>query len=268
MSSELRRRVVPNFDPEFFEKTNNLPFPKHTNKLRNNYNKFINRFNPTGYQQLPESDIAETSFNTEPISESEFSEFVNPVESSSFGIEEGATLLGSQAVASASVPLIGGSASVLGTGGSIATGILGATAIAGGAIAAKKIIDRVEEKGLTLPNSDFIGPGNPIPIGAAKNPSDQIAKEHDVAYQNAKHVDDIKKADLEAIKAFNTEYSKSGDTYAKVGEIGLNIKSKIEEHIGVQYPSGLNRKRQGDPNKSGGVLHDKVKSEYGSTEKS
>ena len=35
-----------------------------------------------------------------------------------------------------------------------------------------------------LPNSEFIGPGNPIHIGAAKNSAEQAAKEHDVNYTN------------------------------------------------------------------------------------
>ena len=75
----------------------------------------------------------------------------------------------------------GGIGSTLGTAGVGATVALGGTALA---VSGKALYDRISEKGAVLPNSEFIGPGNPIHIGAAKNPSEQAAKEHDVNYSN------------------------------------------------------------------------------------
>lgn len=247
MSREVRLRPIPSFDPEFYTRTNNLPFPNHTPLLEERYRNSIRNpiRNPirSGYQRLPQTDIEETSFsnleNNSTTTTTE-GEFVNPVDQGVFEIAEPASVVGGVTGGIATgATLIGGSTSVLGTGGSIATGVLAGTAVAGAGVVAKKLYDRTQEKGLTLPGSEFIGPGNPIPIGAAKNPTEQIAKDHDVAYSIAQHVDDIKEADRKAIVEFGNEYKKSGDTYAKIGELGISAKENIENIIGVQYPRNL-----------------------------
>lgn len=235
-------QLVPEYSEAFSLDTNNLPFPSHSNKLHNRFNQWKNRFNPIrrpNYERIPESEpeVQETEFNTAEDTkiqiEPEPVEVDIPVE-----FAESTPLLGSAAGGAA---VFGGAGSAVGTGGTIATGILGATVAGAAAYGIKKVVDRAETKGYTLPNSEYIGPGNPIPIGAAKNPSEQIAKEHDLAYSNAKTHSDVQSADRDAYTKFRDQYHKSGDYYAKIAQLGLQAKAGIEKVIGVQYPKNLGK---------------------------
>ena len=229
--------AVPEYSEPFSVDTNNLPFPNHDSKLRNRFKQWRNRFNPIRrpqYERIPESEpeIQETSFNTPEETRIQ----VEPETALELG--ETIPLLATTSGGSA---LFGGSASAIGTTGSVATGVLGGTLLGAGAYGIKKLTDRTSEKGLVLPNSEFIGPGNPIHIGAAKNPAEQIAKDHDLAYTNAKTHSDVQSADREAYYKFRDEYHKSGDYYAKIGQLGLQAKYGIEKVIGVQYPKNLSK---------------------------
>ncbi|TCD26804.1 hypothetical protein E0D84_29495 [Bacillus wiedmannii] len=116
----------------------------------------------------------------------------------------------------------------------------GGAAIIGGI--ATKIFDNGRSgKGYVLPNSEYIGPGNPIPISAARNSADQAAKVHDAGYRdidaNKDHHEQVKKLDEEAIRAFDEAYEKDGHINAKIGSIGLAIKRKVEDTLGFPlYP--------------------------------
>lgn len=232
-------QVIPDYSQQFSIETNNLPFPNQSNKLHNRFNRWKNRFNPVrrpNYERIPESEIQETQFNTPEDTRIQIES--DPVVDIPLEFAESAPLLGTAAGGTA---LLGGAGSALGTGGSLATGILGATIIGAGAYGIKKLSDRAETKGYTLPNSEYIGPGNPIPIGAAKNPTEQIAKDHDLAYSNAKTHSDVQSADKDAYTKFRDQYHKSGDYYAKIAQLGLQAKSKVEDIIGVQYPRNLGK---------------------------
>lgn len=129
-------------------------------------------------------------------------------------------------------PATAGAAAGIGSQFAIGSVISGVVLAAGA-----KLVDTVQEHGLTLPGSEYIGPGNQVPISAAKSPQDQVAKEHDVAYgekksTKRKHEEHIAESDETAIKKF-----KEIDHWsAKVGAAGLTIKKKVEEYTGVLYP--------------------------------
>lgn len=106
----------------------------------------------------------------------------------------------------------------------------------------------VPGKGLTLPGSDHIGPGNDIIMGAARSGADQVAKDHDIAYhniiefarQNALSSDEfrnmISSADQTAIDQFNKEISETKTWQAYVGKYGLKIKKAFEDNVKHVYP--------------------------------
>lgn len=229
--------AVPLYSEQFSIDTNNVPFPNNDNNLRNRFNKWRSKYTPrriSNYERIPE--VQETQFNHPQETRIQ----IEPDQVLEFG--EATPLLGATAgTVAGGGALFGGATSAVGTAGTAATGILAGTLAAGGAYGAKKLIDRVSEKGAVLPNSEYIGPGNPIPIGAAKNPSEQIAKEHDLAYTNAKTHSDVQSADRDAYTRFRDEHHKSGDYYAKIAQLGLQAKSNIEKVIGVQYPRNLGK---------------------------
>ncbi|UQS94399.1 MAG: structural protein [Corparats virus 3] len=119
------------------------------------------------------------------------------------------------------------------------------TALGAATYAAKKGTEYVTENGLTLPGTDYVGPGNKINIDAPRHETDAVAKEHDVAYetaqQNAQSRDEfeshISAADNDAIAQFQDAYNANGDWQSKVAEYGLRAKSGVETAIGkVIYP--------------------------------
>lgn len=121
------------------------------------------------------------------------------------------------------------------------------TAVGSAAYGASKIADHVKEKGLTLPGTDYVGPGNPINIDAPRHGADAIAKEHDITYDNLSKDSRIKdktafaeavaKADEVAIDQFYDDYQQSGRWQSKVGELGLRAKSTLEKLTGPLYPT-------------------------------
>lgn len=79
----------------------------------------------------------------------------------------------------------------------------------------------------------FLGPGNKVDFRPPVNEPDAIAKEHDIAYGNSKTKEDVKKADIEAIRKF----LKTGEVSGVVGAWGLRAKTFFEKIFGVKYPS-------------------------------
>ncbi|CAH0562748.1 unnamed protein product [Brassicogethes aeneus] len=88
-----------------------------------------------------------------------------------------------------------------------------------------------------LPKYPHIGPGNPI-YGSSENELDEIARQHDIAYKNAKSPLDILKADeifLSDMKAYETEGIYDW-IVNKISYGGIYIKHNFEKKYGVLYP--------------------------------
>lgn len=101
--------------------------------------------------------------------------------------------------------------------------------------------------GITLPHSEFIGPGNIVPVSAAKTPEDQVAKEHDLEYKkiqeskshdHQEHLSRVFRADLSAIEKFIRVFYETGSLNSLLGAGGLFAKHQVEKHIAgdVLYP--------------------------------
>lgn len=135
--------------------------------------------------------------------------------------------------------------STLGVMGAIGVPVIG-TAI--GAAVSNQSDDK-PKRGYVLPNSDYIGPGNDIHIGPARNAADQAAKEHDLEYEKIineargkymsqqEFTNRIRQADKKAISEFEEDIKQTGNWQAYVGKYGLKIKSGVETLIGKPiYP--------------------------------
>lgn len=239
--------------------TNNLPL-SNTPRLRNRFAKWWNRSHP--YERLPTNEPEplrevtneETSFSETANEETRIditNDEVNAGEaetSFSTGAEETAIDIG-QAF-SETTPLLGsgatGASTAGGTGalGAVAGAVGGGLVLAGTGTAVKSIYDHVSNKGAVLPGTDFVGPGNPIDPKPARSETDQIAKEHDVGYDNLlkraqeEYLDEqtfreeVQKLDDTAIHRFEEEYRKSGTWQAFVGKFGLKAKRTLEAALG------------------------------------
>lgn len=182
----------------------------------------VSRPTSAGYIPIPQSESVsipieeETSFSV-PISE----------------VSETAPLLTSSAAGAA------GSSAVATTGISTGTLVAGTGIAVGSGIAAGAIgyLAHKLSGGATLPGHQFIGPGNVVKDQIPVDKDDEIAKEHDLAYQKAKTSSDVIKADHDAINKFDADYNINGNIHSKVGSIGLQLKTAIEQKFGVIYPS-------------------------------
>ena len=88
-------------------------------------------------------------------------------------------------------------------------------------------------RGLLLPGTNYIGPGNALDNGEPTNEADAVARTHDYAYEYARTEDDIIQADAAAI----SDFAQVGGIYGYAGAIGLSIKSGVESLTGgVIYP--------------------------------
>ena len=83
----------------------------------------------------------------------------------------------------------------------------------------------------------YLGPGNKLDVGAPVDTDDVIAKKHDYLYAYAKTNEEIRHADLQAIKEFGNEYLQHGNVHAAIGAVGLGAKYIGEGILGVQYPA-------------------------------
>lgn len=137
-------------------------------------------------------------------------------------------------------PLLAGEGAI--TAGASGTSLASGTALAGvtiggaligGAIlgGTKYLSDR--NRGLTIPGTHYIGPGNAIDYAPPVNEADAIAQDHDIAYSKAKNPKDIEDADKIAIEKF----SRDGNLHSLAGNVGLRIKQAIESKTGLLYPS-------------------------------
>lgn len=136
-----------------------------------------------------------------------------------------------------------GGTSTLSTAGAVIGGALGAGALT------TSIVNRYKDKGLVLPGTDYVGPGNKINIDAPRSGSDAIAKEHDVGYARIQDLaargdlterefaEHIEQLDSDAIKKFAEHFHTSGEWQSFVGRWGLYLKNRIEAVTGPLYPS-------------------------------
>ena len=187
---------------------------------------------PSGYEPINSSDIElpnttsgdveipieqETSFSVEiPESVSETTGLLSGVESVGFGSATGAAATGT-GLSTASIVGIG-------AGTAIGAGIAGYLA-------------HKATSGITLPGHHYIGPGNPLNGHQPVDKDDEIAKEHDEAYNIAKTSEDVINADKKAIDRFAEDYKKNGNLHSLLGQAGLQIKTAVEQRFGVIYPS-------------------------------
>lgn len=130
----------------------------------------------------------------------------------------GASAAGGAATAGATV----GTAAGVAVGGAVVGGILGSILTRG--------------RGATAPGHHFLGPGNPVDEAPPVDTDDQIAKDHDIAYSNAKTAEDVHIADKEAINKFAADYKEHGNLHSKAGELGLTLKHNVEKFTGILYP--------------------------------
>lgn len=245
---------------DFSRSSNNLPLT-NTNRLRNRFSRWKNWRRHHPYEEILDEE-ANREINSEQWQTETYQE--NPPLAEGFEeveLEDFAPEAPAEGVAETSIdlgldttPLLEGTAvgtATLGAGEVAATTSTAATAagtilLGGGAAIvggiATKIFDNGRSgKGYVLPNSEYIGPGNPIPIGAARNSADQAAKVHDAGYRdidpNQDHHAQVKKLDEEAIQAFDESFEKDGHINAKIGSIGLGVKRKVEDTLGFPlYP--------------------------------
>ncbi len=106
-------------------------------------------------------------------------------------------------------------------------------------------VELLDNKGLVVPGSKYIGPGNTLNRGAGTSQVDEDAREHDQSYNTAKNFEDIQAAD-------KTFLDKTGDHIAEtltgggtakdfvhgvIGKIGIGVKSNAEKVLGKSvYP--------------------------------
>lgn len=151
---------------------------------------------------------------------------------------------------SINIPESFGTGAVAGTTFNIASTAIPTGVIAGSALGGLLYgIKRTQDKGLTLPGSDYIGPGNPINIDAPRNNADALAKEHDIQYtdiiaraqngiiQRAQFIQEILNSDAKYSDYFMKDWNTHKDWNALIAAYGLKFKNLIEKKTGVIYPS-------------------------------
>lgn len=247
---------------EFSRQTNNLP-ARNTGKLRNRYMRWKNWRRSHPYEEILDEE-ANREINSESWTEEHYQEnpplgegfedvpledFAPEVEvppeiaetvidvGETTGLLEGAAGGATLGAGSIAAETAGTAATAVGTA------LLGGGAAVIGGTVGKVLENAWSGKGAVLPGSEYIGPGNPIHIGPARNPADQVAREHDLGYDDLvknpfkkrkTFHEQVQDLDNTAIKDFDKAYEETGNINAKIGSIGLGIKRKVEDTLG--YP--------------------------------
>ena len=156
--------------------------------------------------------------------------------------------------------LAGGGGALAGGTTGVAAGVPGATAvvtgvtIAGGIIAIGTTAGILSNTGgsaddnnnspaeeehkdpvVSFPDHRYIGPGNTVDSAVPVDTDDEIAREHDIAYERAQTEDDIHEADKQGASEFLTDVIETGNPHSIAGYIGLKAKETIERNTGVIY---------------------------------
>lgn len=88
-----------------------------------------------------------------------------------------------------------------------------------------------------LPFHHYFGPGTDL--STAEQPvdvDDTIAALHDSKYESAISPQDIRRADLDAINHFSSDFLSTGNLHSALGTLGLGAKYLTESITGVLYP--------------------------------
>nr|CAD7448507.1 unnamed protein product [Timema bartmani] len=155
-------------------------------------------------------------------------------------ITETTGLLGGESVATT-----GGS--VLGTGLTSTQLVFGGTTLVGAGVAG--FLAHKLSSGATLAGHSYIGPGNPLDNGEPVDKDDQIAKEHDQAYETAKSSKNIFDTDQRAIDAFAEDY-KQHDSESKSSQgSAQSSPGSVPRTSGrdITYPEEANPRQVGSP---------------------
>lgn len=104
-----------------------------------------------------------------------------------------------------------------------------------------------------LPGHRYIGPGNPVDNGEPVDRDDEIARAHDYAYEHARDSDDIRRADLLAIKDFAVDSVVNTNYHSAIGAVGLGAKYAIESFTGVLYPKMASKRGHEDVSGDDGI---------------
>ncbi len=122
----------------------------------------------------------------------------------------------------------------------IGLGVLGGAAIVGGIVSS--LSGGKEDEGkpiVSLPDHQFLGPGNTIDDKTPLDLDDEFARVHDILYEHAITQDDITKADEHFLQDTISDIIDNGNWHSLVSYIGIGLKSSLENIVGVQYPNGL-----------------------------
>lgn len=97
---------------------------------------------------------------------------------------------------------------------------------------------------LLYPGHNYLGPGNPLPNGEPVDKADEIARDHDYEYRDAKSELDVHLSDAKAIARFSANSGIAGgfDIPSNVGALGLAAKKVGEYYSGTTlYPLKFNK---------------------------
>lgn len=101
-----------------------------------------------------------------------------------------------------------------------------------------------------FPGHRYLGPGNPLINGDPVDEDDRIAQQHDQAYSLARSDADVFAADRTSVRAFASDFGRTGNWHSALGAAGLGIKNVGEEKILGRsldgMPSGRKRGNQGE----------------------
>lgn len=101
-----------------------------------------------------------------------------------------------------------------------------------------------------FPGHRYLGPGNPLINGDPVDEDDRIAQQHDQAYSLARSDADVFAADRTSVRAFASDFGRTGNWHSALGAAGLGIKNVVEEKILGRslygMPSGRKRGNQGE----------------------
>jgi len=143
------------------------------------------------------------------------------------------------AAAASAVP----STPILVTGATIAAGtiVVGTTV---GVLSNRDTSSDHQDPVVSLPDHRYIGPGNTIDETLPVDVDDDIAREHDIAYERAQTDEDIHEADRVGANEFLSDVIHNNNPHSIAGYIGLKAKETIERQTGVIYGSPVTGKEK------------------------
>ena len=196
-------------------------------KQVSDYYKSLNNLRQrTGIPQVSESDLEDIELTDELLYPNLASENT-PLVSSAVG-ETAVTASAGGSILS-SIPATG-VAAVAGLGGAAIIGSVFS------AINNNNQENKHKEPIITLPGHKYLGPGNTIGTGEEPIDNDDLlAFNHDLDYNKAKTVEEVRDADREHILNSIDDILK-GDIHSIISGAGIGAKYGIESITGVKYP--------------------------------